>query len=60
MEEELQKTLRRLMNDLTDTVALGVEKSFEEYNRLVGQIEGLAIAERELLTLMRSTEESEL
>ncbi|MAQ63175.1 MAG: hypothetical protein CMA48_02505 [Euryarchaeota archaeon] len=60
MEEELQKTLRRLMNDLTDTVALGGAKSFEEYNRLVGQIEGLAIAERELLTLMRSTEESEL
>ena len=60
MEEELQKTLRRLMKDLTDTVALGGAKSFEEYNRLVGQIEGLAIAERELLTLMRSTEESEL
>ena len=60
MEEELQKTLRRLMNDLTDTVALGGAMSFEEYNRLVGQIEGLAIAERELLTLMRSTEESEL
>ena len=56
MEEELQKTFRRLMNELTETVALCGAKSFEEYNRLVGQIEGLAIAERELLTLMRSTE----
>ena len=44
MEEELQKTFRRLMNELTETVALCGAKSFEEYNRLVGQIEGLAIA----------------
>ena len=56
MEEELRKKIRQMMNDLTDTVALGGAKNFEEYNRLVGQIEGLAIAERELLTLMRSTE----
>ena len=60
MEEELRKKIRQMMNDLTDTVALGGAKNFEEYNRLVGQIEGLAIAERELLTLMRSAEESEL
>ena len=40
------------MNELTDNVALGGAKSFEEYNRLVGQIEGLAIAERELLNLL--------
>lgn len=56
MEEELRKKLRQLMNDLTDTVALGGAKNFEEYNRLVGQIEGLAIAERELLTLMDTAE----
>ena len=60
MEEEYKKTLRRLMNDLTDTVALGGAKNFEEYNRLVGQIEGLAIAERELLTLLNSAEKEDL
>ena len=48
------------MNDLTDTVALGGAKNFEEYNRLVGQIEGLAIAERELLTLLNSAEKEDL
>tara|TARA_R100001443_G_C3211127_1_gene143438 strand:- start:252 stop:431 length:180 start_codon:yes stop_codon:yes gene_type:complete len=56
MEEELRKKIRQMMNDLTDTVALGGAKNFEEYNRLVGQIEGLAIAERELLTLMDTAE----
>ncbi len=56
MEEELRKKIRQMMNDLTDTVALGGAENFEEYNRLVGQIEGLAIAERELLTLMDTAE----
>jgi len=60
MEEELRAKIRQIMNDLTDTVALGGAKNFEEYNRLVGQIEGLAIAERELLTLLNSAEEEDL
>ena len=60
MEDQLKIRLRQLMNDLTDTVALGGAKNFEEYNRLVGQIEGLAIAERELLTLMNSAEQEDL
>lgn len=47
------------MNELTDNVALGGAKSFEEYHRLVGQIEGLAIAERELLSLLSSSDEDE-
>jgi hypothetical protein len=47
------------MNELTDNVALGGAQSFEEYNRLVGQIEGLAIAERELLSLLSTSDEDE-
>ena len=57
--ETLQSVLRRFMNDQTDNVALGGAQSFDEYNRLVGQIEGLAIAERELLNILSSGEDEE-
>ena len=43
--EHFRKQLRQYMNELTDSVALGNAKNFEEYQRFVGQIEGLAIAE---------------
>tara|TARA_X000001382_G_scaffold107163_1_gene82797 strand:- start:53 stop:232 length:180 start_codon:yes stop_codon:yes gene_type:complete len=59
MEEELRKVIRRFMNEITDSVALGGAKSFEEYNRMVGQIEGLAIAERELLSLAQNLEDED-
>ena len=57
--DTLRSVLRRFMNDQTDNVALGGAQSFEAYNRLVGQIEGLAIAERELLNLLSSGEDEE-
>ena len=57
--DTLRSVLRRFMNDQTDNVALGGAHSFDEYNRLVGQIEGLAIAERELLNLLSSGEDEE-
>jgi len=47
------------MNELTDNVALGSAKTFEEYQRTVGQIEGLAIAERELLNLLNLSSEED-
>jgi len=37
------------MDDGADTVALGGAKDWGEYQRLVGRLEGLAIAEREIL-----------
>ena len=49
--EEMRKTIRRIMNELTDNVALGNAQSFDQYQRMVGQIEGLAIAEREIISL---------
>jgi len=55
--DEVRTTLRNYMNELTDNVALGSAKSFEEYQRTVGQIEGLAIAERELLNLLNLSED---
>lgn len=57
--EELRKKLRELMNELTDSVALGSALNYEQYQRMVGQIEGLAIAERELLSLAKNSDEDE-
>ena len=57
--ETFRNQLRTLMNDLTDSVALGSAQSYDAYQRMVGQIEGLAIAERELLSMARKTDEDE-
>ena len=57
--DSMRKTLRQYMNDLTDSVALGNAKNFEEYQRFVGQIEGLAIAERELLNLIKTNDQED-
>tara|TARA_A100001011_G_scaffold291977_1_gene303619 strand:+ start:2139 stop:2330 length:192 start_codon:yes stop_codon:yes gene_type:complete len=57
--EELRNQLRVLMNDLTDSIALGSAQNFEQYQRMVGQIEGLAIAERELLSLAKKSDEDQ-
>tara|TARA_Y100000401_G_scaffold4905_1_gene3416 strand:+ start:1353 stop:1550 length:198 start_codon:yes stop_codon:yes gene_type:complete len=55
----LREKLRTLMNEHTDTVALGSAQSYDQYQRMVGQIEGLAIAERELLSLIRTSDEDD-
>lgn len=47
-----QKILRNLMNERADDLAMGGAKSFDEYQKMVGIIEGLATAEREMLDLM--------
>ena len=57
--EELRKTIRKLMNELTDNVALGNAQSFDQYQRMVGQIVGLAIAEREIISLQNTSDEDE-
>ena len=57
--EHFRKQLRQYMNELTDSVALGNAKNFEEYQRFVGQIEGLAISERELLNLIKTQDQED-
>ena len=47
----LRKKIREHMNDMADNVSTGNVPSFEEYKRQCGVIEGLALAERELLDL---------
>jgi hypothetical protein len=52
--EVFQKNLRMRMNDVADAIATGSAQSFDEYQKMVGTIEGLALAERELLDLVEA------
>ena len=49
-----QKNIRERMNELADAIATGSAQSFEEYQKMVGVIEGLALAEREFLDLVEA------
>ena len=45
------------MNERADHISTGGCNNFDEYSRCCGVIEGLAIAERELLDLNKQIEE---
>ncbi len=49
-----RRALRNKMNEMADVVSGGGAQSFEEYKKMVGIIEGLAISERELLDLLEA------
>ena len=49
--DHLRKVVRLQMNELSDHISGGACKSFEEYSKCCGIIEGLAVAEREILDL---------
>ncbi len=57
--DRLRRRLRDLMNDYADTVAGGSAQDFPEYKKLCGVIEGLALAERELLDIRNKAVEDE-
>ena len=52
--EVFQKNIRERMNETADAIATGSAHSFDEYQKMVGIIEGLASAERELLDLVEA------
>ncbi len=54
----LREKIRTDMNNYADDCAGGACKSFEEYQKLCGVIQGLAIAERYLLDLAEKVEKS--
>lgn len=54
----IRKKFRDELNDLADIIATGGCKTFEEYHRMVGKIEGVAIAERILIELAERVEKS--
>jgi|TARA_R100000781_G_C4076660_1_gene126313 hypothetical protein len=45
----LVKKIREIMNECSDHISTGGCKDFPEYKRMTGVIEGLALAEREVL-----------
>jgi len=49
LSEHLKIKLRGMMNEHADHIASGAYKNFDEYQKMTGIIEGLALAERELL-----------
>ncbi len=49
--EALRESIRRRMNDITDAVATGAASDYPAYTKMVGLIEGLALAERDLLDI---------
>ena len=55
----LRDKLRSDMNNYADDCAGGGCRNFEEYQKLCGVIQGLAIAERHLLDLAEKVEKSD-
>ena len=54
----LRQQLRHLMNETSDHLSTGACKEYSEYTRCCGVIEGLALAERELLDLQERLEKA--
>jgi len=54
----LREKLRTDMNNYADDCAGGACRTFEEYQKLCGTIQGLAIAERHLLDLVEKVEKA--
>jgi hypothetical protein len=51
MMEVIKDKIRGYMNDIADHMAGGGCQNHEEYVRLVGKVEALALIEREILDL---------
>jgi hypothetical protein len=55
----LREKLRTDMNNYADDMAGGSCRNFEDYQKLCGLIQGLAIAERYLIDLAEKVEKSD-
>ena len=55
----LREKLRTDMNNYADDLAGGGCRNFDEYQKLCGNIQGLATAERHLLDLAEKVEQSD-
>jgi hypothetical protein len=55
----LREKLRTDMNNYADDLAGGACRSFDDYQKLCGVIQGLATAERHLLDLVEKVEKSD-
>ena len=52
----VREGIRAMMNDVSDHVSTGSCKTFDEYSKCCGMIEGLAMAEREILDINQRIE----
>ena len=57
--EVYQKNIRVRMNEFADAIATGNAQDYAEYKKMVGVIEGLALAERELLDWVEAMRKGE-
>jgi len=55
----LREQIRTDMNNYADDLAGGACRTFDEYQKLCGVIQGLALAERHLLDLAKKVEEAD-
>ena len=55
----LRDQIRKDMNNYADDLAGGACRSFEEYQKLCGVIQGLAVAERYIIDLAEKVEKSD-
>lgn len=55
----LREKIREDMNNYADDVATGRCQDFAAYQKLCGLIQGLAVAERHILDLVKKAEEDE-
>ncbi len=57
--ELIKKKIRQHMNEIADDLAGGAAIDYANYRYLVGMISGLAIAERELLDIIKRADEED-
>lgn len=57
--EVLRKKIREDLNNYADDIAGGACQNFDQYQKLCGVIQGLAMAEAYLLDLAKKVEESD-
>lgn len=57
--ETLRDMIRKDMNNYADDLAGGVCADYSQYQKLVGVIQGLALAERHLLDLAERAEKAD-
>lgn len=58
-EEQIRKRLREHLNNSADDLATGGATDYADYRFRVGVIQGLAIAEREILDLIEIARKAE-
>jgi hypothetical protein len=59
-EEQIRKRLRDHLNNAADDLATGGATDYADYRFRVGVIQGLAIAEREILDLIEIARKAEI